>query len=83
MVDILTAKEAADVSAIIQQYALPIGSYRMKRHANFSMDINAFPGLYMGMESGLNNSLKDDGVIGVTASRLCKILESCCSVARN
>ncbi len=67
MVDILSALDAETVSGIIQQYALPIGSYRMKRRAHFSMDINAYPGLYMGVESGLNNTLKRDGVVGVTA----------------
>ena len=48
MVDILTAKEAADVSAIIQQYALPIGSYRMKRHANFLDGHQCFSGFVYG-----------------------------------
>jgi len=67
MVDILSALDAETVSSIIQQYALPIGSFRMKRHASFSMDVNAFPGLYMGIESGLNNNLKSDGIVGVTA----------------
>jgi len=67
MVDILSALDAQTVSGIIQQYALPVGSYRMKRHAHFSMDINAYPGLYIGVESGLNNTLNSDGVAGVTA----------------
>lgn len=67
MVDILSALDAETISGIIQQYALPVGSYRIKRRAHFSMDINAYPGLYMGVESGLNNTLKGDGVVGVTA----------------
>ncbi len=67
MVDILSALDAETVSGIIQQYALPVGSYRMKRRAHFSMDINAYPGLYTGIESGLNNTLKRDGVVGITA----------------
>lgn len=67
MVDVLSALDAETISGIIQQYALPVGSYRMKRRAHFSMDINAYPGLYMGIESGLNNTLTGDGVAGVTA----------------
>lgn len=67
MVDILSAQDANDVSGIIQQYALPVGSFRMKRYSAFALDINAFPGLYIGIESGLNNSLKENGVVGVTA----------------
>lgn len=67
MVDVISATEAQEIGAILQQYALPVGSYRMKRFSHFTLDINAYPGLYMGIESGLQNTLKGNGVLGVTA----------------
>lgn len=67
MVDVISATEAQEIGAILQQYALPVGSYRMKRFSHFTLDINAYPGLYMGVEAGLQNTLKGNGVLGVTA----------------
>lgn len=67
MVDIVSARNSQQINGILQQYALPVGSYRLKRRSQFSLEVNAYPGLYVGVEEGLNNSLKADNVLGITA----------------
>ena len=67
MVDILSANSTAQVNGILQQYALPVGSYRLKRQSKFSLSLNAYPGLHVGKEEGLENNLNKGNVIGITA----------------
>lgn len=67
MVDILSARNSQQIHGILQQYALPIGSYRLKRRSSFSLEVNAYPGLYAGWEEGLNSPLDADNVLGITA----------------
>ena len=65
LIDIIAASEneSIDIKGIIENYALPVGSYRIKRHNNTSIDLNAYPGLYAGYEFSGSNSSN----IGVTA----------------
>lgn len=67
MVDVLSAKSTEQVNGILQQYALPVGSYRLKRQSKFSLSLNAYPGLHLGKEEGIENSLNRGNVIGITA----------------
>lgn len=48
--DILTAKTSAELSKVIETYALPPGSYKIKRNALYSIDLNAYFGAYAGSE---------------------------------
>ena len=67
MIDVLSAQDAETIHAILHQYALPVGSYQLKRVSAFSLNINAYPGLYVGLESGDDKTLATAGVTGVTA----------------
>ena len=61
LADIIAASESKDsgnVKKIIENYAMPVGSYRIKRSYSHSWDVSAFPGLYGGYEFG---SGKKDG----------------------
>lgn len=53
MAAMIDAKQAEDVEKVIESYALPQGSARLKRHASFDVSLNAYLGLYGGYE---NNS---------------------------
>lgn len=50
LTEISVTKKADELANIIESYALPPGSYRMKRNADFSIDLNAFTGFYVGAE---------------------------------
>ncbi|HHH50541.1 MAG TPA: hypothetical protein ENK52_06150 [Saprospiraceae bacterium] len=67
LIDIIVASEneAIDLKGIIENYALPVGSYRIKRHQATSIDLNAYPGLYTGYEFSQNSS--NSANFGVTA----------------
>ena len=67
IVDVLSARDAFQINGILQQYALPVGSYRLKRQSTFSMELNAYPGSYFGGEAGLDNNLERGKVVGITA----------------
>lgn len=54
MVDMLTADGSTSTTAILERYALPSQSYRLKRHHQLSLSLNAFPGLVIGREQTLN-----------------------------
>lgn len=60
---IYASKNNTDVKKIIENYAMPVASYRIKRLYRSSWDINAFPGLYFGYEFSKSNSVN----YGVTA----------------
>ena len=67
MVDVMSATETEEIRALIEKYAAPVGSYRVKRQSKFSVNLSAYPGLYSGWES--TSSLNDNQsfVTGVTA----------------
>jgi hypothetical protein len=45
------AKTAEDFEKAIEAFALPVGSYRVKREAKFNISINAYPGFFIGGET--------------------------------
>lgn len=50
MSDVVTADNSFMMAQIIERYALPSGSYRIKRSVPFSVDINAYPGIFGALE---------------------------------
>ncbi len=67
MTDVITADNAS-LGSIVERYALPTGSYRAKRAARFSMDINAYPGFFIAYEATKTDSSRSgSGVHGVSA----------------
>ncbi len=68
MTDIITA-DNANLGQIVDRYAVPVGSYRTKRIAPFSIDINAYPGFFIGYETVRGNlrTPSNGGVHGVAA----------------
>ncbi|HEY0039703.1 MAG TPA: hypothetical protein VGB71_03520, partial [Flavisolibacter sp.] len=50
LTEISITKKSDELANVIESYALPPGSYRMKRNADFSIDLNAFTGFYVGAE---------------------------------
>lgn len=66
LVDIIEASKddsSETIKKIINNYALPVGSYRIKRAYTSSWDVSAYPGLYLGYEFSNSKSLN----FGVTA----------------
>ncbi|WP_157961140.1 hypothetical protein [Lutibacter citreus] len=65
LVDVINASENknVDIKEIINNYALPVGSYRIKRRFDYSIDVSAYPGLYFGYE----HSNSESGNFGITA----------------
>ena len=73
---VLTTDEAEDVSAIIERFALPSGSARIKREAPFNISINAFAGPSLGWETSSlsklgfrNEVMLFTAPIGIAASK--------------
>lgn len=64
LVDAINADSANDVKAVLNRYAQPVGSYRVKRKSPFTVSLNAYPGLYFGWETYKN---KSNSTFGVTA----------------
>lgn len=50
MASVATAKNSEEVSAAIEAFALPAGSSRIKRRSDFNVSLNAYVGLFVGME---------------------------------
>ena len=71
MVDIAAADSTTQIKDIINKYSMPVGSYQVKRKSSFSIDLNAYPGLYIGWEGNVNfepKSLNMKSIVnGVTA----------------
>ena len=44
------ARDERQMKAILEKYALPTGSYRLKRAHRWSLEVAAYPGLYAGGE---------------------------------
>ncbi len=55
--DVTKASESKQLSQIIEKYAEPPQSYRVKRYNHFSFDINAWPGVYAGYETQAGQAL--------------------------
>lgn len=58
LVDMVAAStnENADIENILNKYAMPVTSYRIKRHYKYSVDISAYPGINVGYEFSESNS---------------------------
>jgi hypothetical protein len=70
MTDVITSDSTTDLQEIIDKYAAPVGSYSLKRKNAFSLDINAYPGLYAGVEQPIASSRgvsQSAFVTGITA----------------
>ncbi len=67
MVDVLSANSTNDIKGIINKYAAPVGSYRVKRQSPFSVSLSSYPGLYGGWETTYDGSDSESFVTGVTA----------------
>lgn len=64
--DAMQARNSADLSKVIQTYAAPPGSYKVKRNTPFSVDLTAYPGLFGGVEWKMPGSLYGKGATGFT-----------------
>lgn len=67
MVDVLSANSTTEIKGIINKYAAPVGSYRVKRESEFSVSLSSYPGLYGGWETTNRNGANESFVTGVTA----------------
>ncbi|MEM6801802.1 MAG: hypothetical protein AAF696_10400 [Bacteroidota bacterium] len=68
MLDIFYAKTAPEIKGLLYKYALPAGSYRIKRRSQISLELGAYPNLYVGREFIIQNQGMEDGwVAGVSA----------------
>jgi len=67
--DVIHAKSSEEIKAALQRYALPAGSYRLKRRSLWSVEVGSYPGLYGGQELILSDSLGNPSsfVTGFTA----------------
>jgi hypothetical protein len=65
--DVLTANNADDVRFVLSRYSAPSGSYTVKRRASWTVSINAYPGLFGGIEFATVDSVRNSGIMGVTA----------------
>jgi hypothetical protein len=50
MASVVKAENSEEVKKVIQNFALPTGSSRIKRSSAFNVSINAYPGLFTGYE---------------------------------
>jgi hypothetical protein len=48
--DMVLAGNSKNLSQVIEKYALPPNSYKIKRHTRSSWDVNAYVGAYLGAE---------------------------------
>lgn len=53
--DVMGAGNSEQLAQVIEAYAMPPGSYKVKRHSRYSVDLDAYVGLYGGAEQ-LNHS---------------------------
>ncbi|MFH6937084.1 hypothetical protein [Flavobacterium sp. FlaQc-30] len=87
LADIIAASESdnsENVKKIIENYAMPVNSYRIKRYYSHSWDVNAFPGIYGGYEFDASESFAYGitAPVGISYSRrLCLKKESSGSVS--
>jgi hypothetical protein len=64
MVDVInTSENNGDLKSVIEKYAMPVSSYRIKRTVKSSWDVSAYPGLYLAYEFSNSNSFS----YGITA----------------
>jgi hypothetical protein len=64
--EVAACDSAVEVKHLLQKYADPVGSYRIKRRSLFSIDVNAYPGIFLGGEK-ISETSKWSFVYGITA----------------
>lgn len=67
MADVTLAHSTDEIRYIIEKYAAPVGSYRVKRQASMSVSLSAYPGLYAGWETTNTTFDEVSPVTGITA----------------
>lgn len=69
MAAMVQAKSSDDVAKVIEAYALPTGSARIKRASDFNVSLNAYSGLFYGFEriSHVDSGKWQANVFGVAA----------------
>lgn len=69
MAAIVQAKSSDEVEQTIEAFALPAGSFRIKRVSDFNVSLNAYVGLFLGAEKikDLDSGNAKINVFGVTA----------------
>lgn len=60
--NMLQAKSADDMVAVLDNAAMPVGSYRVKRNCSFDVSLNAYAGGFLGY-----NLKNDDALYGFTS----------------
>lgn len=66
--DMASADDAVAVQKAIESFALPTGSYSIKRKAQFKISVNSYPGVIAGMElSWKSNATSKAFSMGLTA----------------
>lgn len=65
--DVALSETAEDVEQALDAFALPTGSYTVKRNAISNVSINSYPGILGGIEFSKYNNQKGEGAIGFTA----------------
>ena len=66
--DMASADDAVAVQKAIESFALPTGSYSIKRKAQFNLSVNSYPGVVAGMElSWKSNATSKAFAMGLTA----------------
>lgn len=66
--DVAYTRDSKQLAQVIEAYAMPPGSYKLKRGSWFSLDINAYVGAYGGIEwIKVNDTSKAARVYGLTA----------------
>jgi hypothetical protein len=59
MVNILTAKTAADVESALDEL-IPQGDYKLKNAGNFTVSLSAYPGVFAGLEKVSKNQISSN-----------------------
>ncbi len=52
MAESIAAENSDEVAKVIETYAMPSGSSRVKRNSDFNISLNSYVGLYTGIEDG-------------------------------
>lgn len=69
---LLKSDNSDDIEKVIEYYALPSGSFKMKSNRRFTINLNSYPGFQSGWEIALLRDLddmddeKNGGVLGIT-----------------
>lgn len=57
--EVATIDSAHQVKDLLEKYADPVGSYRIKRNSAFSVTLNSYPGFFLGVEKIMDDNNGD------------------------